>query len=476
MYEKSSSGWLKHFDFIVWDVLCMQLAFMLAYLLRHGIKNPYLVPLYRNVALILCLVQIAVCFFGESFKNVLKRGYYAEFSMIFKQACMTILLSVLYLFLTRVANEYSRLSIAYTGIIYVILGYLIRIFWKKYLTKRKNVQTRNRSLFIVTSSSLLDEILENIRNEKYRGYLVSGIVLIDKFMGEEEIENIPIFLETDNLAQCVSKDWVDEVLINIPREFSIPDNIIEDFTAMGVAVHVKLTKIINYEGCKQYIEKIGGDTVLTTCLNIVPAKQLFYKRILDMTGGIVGCILTGIIFLFVAPVIYIKSPGPIFFTQVRVGKNGRKFKMIKFRSMYMDAEKRKLELMKENRVKDGMMFKLDDDPRVIGGKRGIGGIIRRFSIDEFPQFFNVLVGDMSLVGTRPPTVDEWEKYELHHRARMAIKPGITGKWQVSGRSGITDFEEVVNLDTQYIENWSMGLDIKILFMTVRAVFRKEGAM
>ena len=147
--------------------------------------------------------------------------------------------------------------------------------------------------------------------------------------------------------------------------------------------------------------------------------------------------------------------------------------------MYMDAEERKKELMSQNKIKDGLMFKMDFDPRIIGSEKGpgkgIGNFIRKYSIDEFPQFINVLKGDMSLVGTRPPTVDEWEKYELHHRARLAVKPGITGMWQVSGRSSITDFEEVVKLDTKYIINWSFALDLKILFKTVGSVIKKDGA-
>lgn len=150
----------------------------------------------------------------------------------------------------------------------------------------------------------------------------------------------------------------------------------------------------------------------------------------------------------------------------------------------MNAEEQKKELMETNRIKDGMMFKLDYDPRIIGSKklkdgtikRGIGNIIREWSLDEFPQFYNVLKGDMSLVGTRPPTVDEWEKYDLHHRARLAVKPGITGMWQVSGRSNITDFEDVVRLDKKYIEEWSQALDIKILLKTFLVVFGRDGAV
>lgn len=199
---------------------------------------------------------------------------------------------------------------------------------------------------------------------------------------------------------------------------------------------------------------------------------MFVKRAMDIAGGLVGCLFTGIAAIFLVPAIKIKSPGPAFFSQVRMGKNGRPFKIYKFRSMYMDAEERKKELMKQNNVKDGMMFKMDDDPRII---KGVGHFIRKTSLDEFPQFWNILKGDMSLVGTRPPTMDEWEKYELHHRKRLAIKPGLTGMWQVSGRSDITDFEEVVELDTKYIAEWCLKLDIEILVKTVMVVFRGSGA-
>ena len=137
----------------------------------------------------------------------------------------------------------------------------------------------------------------------------------------------------------------------------------------------------------------------------------------------------------------------------------------------MDAEERKKELMDQNKM-DGLMFKMDDDPRVMP----IGKFIRRVSIDELPQSINILKGEMSLVGTRPPTVDEYEQYELHHKSRLAAKPGLTGMWQVSGRSDITDFEEVVKLDTEYISNFSLGLYMKILFKTVKVVLIRKGSV
>ena len=158
--------------------------------------------------------------------------------------------------------------------------------------------------------------------------------------------------------------------------------------------------------------------------------------------------------------------------------------MYKFRSMYMDAEERKAELMKDNKLGDGKMFKLDFDPRVIGNKvlpdgrhkTGVGNFIRSFSLDEFPQFYNVLKGDMSLVGTRPPLPSETSLYELHHHARLATKPGVTGMWQVSGRSDILDFEEVVKLDREYISNWSLELDVKIFVKTFLVVLKKKGSV
>ena len=220
------------------------------------------------------------------------------------------------------------------------------------------------------------------------------------------------------------------------------------------------------------VEEFAGFTVLSSSIAMVSGWQLFVKRLFDIVGGIVGCVITLLAFIIVGPIICTKSPGPILFKQERVGKNGKTFNIYKFRSMYTDAEERKKELMAQNEVK-GLMFKMDDDPRII---KGIGHFIRNYSIDELPQFWNILIGDMSLVGTRPPTVDEWNKYELHHRKRLAIKPGLTGMWQISGRSNIVDFEKVVELDSKYISEWSLLLDIKIILKTVKVVLCKEGSV
>lgn len=191
---------------------------------------------------------------------------------------------------------------------------------------------------------------------------------------------------------------------------------------------------------------------------------------MDIAGALVGLLITGVVGIFLAPVLLLESPGSLIFCQNRVGVNGRIFKFYKFRSMYVDAEERKKELMAQNEVQ-GLMFKMEHDPRITK----VGAFIRKTSIDELPQFWNVLKGDMSLVGTRPPTVDEYEQYTGYQKRRISFRPGITGLWQISGRSDIKDFDEVVKLDLEYIDNWSLLLDLKIICKTILVVFKGSGA-
>ena len=375
------------------------------------------------------------------------------------------------------------MTLILTIVIYVVLTYIARELWKKILRKQME-DGGERKLLIITSKDVAGQTVQNMQEHNYARFTLAGAVIIDADWTGREVNGIPVVANKENAAMYVCQEWIDEVLIVISEALPYPTELISQLTETGVTIHLNLAKITNVPGKKQFVEKVGNYTVLTTSINYASSKQLMLKRMMDIVGGLVGCIFTGIICIFVGPAIYLASPGPIFFAQERVGKNGKKFKMYKFRSMYMDAEERKAELMKDNKLGDGKMFKLDFDPRVIGNKilpdgthkTGIGDFIRRTSLDEFPQFFNVLKGDMSIVGTRPPLISETNLYELHHRARLAIKPGITGMWQVSGRSDITDFEEVVRLDKEYITNWNIGLDIKILFKTILVVLKKDGSM
>ena len=472
MYRKKSRGWYKHKDFILIDLACLFMALILAYLIRNGsVRNLFTLGIYRNVMIFVILVDLFLIILFESYKGVLRRGRYQELRSVIRQMILIELASGLYLFTVSGGHAFSRIILYLMGIFYVLLSYCTRIIWKKRLL-HKMAEGGEHSLYIVTNYDLASKVIQNVKEHNYNRYNINGLILIDKDMTGKEIAGVPVVADLNNASSFICQQWVDEVFVNVDETYPYPQELIEELLEMGMPVHVNLAKVRSTPGQKQFVEAIGGYTVLTTTMNYATDRQALAKRVLDILGGLVGCFLTGIIFIFIAPAIYISSPGPIFFSQTRIGKNGKPFKMYKFRSMYMDAEERKKELMKQNNVKDGMMFKMDDDPRII---KGVGHFIRKTSLDEFPQFWNILKGDMSLVGTRPPTMDEWEKYELHHRKRLAIKPGLTGMWQVSGRSDITDFEEVVELDTKYIAEWCLKLDIEILVKTVMVVFRGSGA-
>ncbi|MBR1931136.1 MAG: sugar transferase [Lachnospiraceae bacterium] len=483
MYRKGSKGWFKHYDFILLDMICLQIAFVAGYMIRHGFGNPYTKDLYMNVAVFLELADIAALLFFETLKNVLKRGHWQELVKTIQHVLIIGLLATFYLFTMHEGSSYSRASLYWMMLVYFVLTLAVRLCWKYHLRQRMSVGG-NRSLLVITTSAMMDEVLENIKSNNFKMFRIAGVAVIDCDMQGQSVAGFPVVANLQNVADYVCREWVDETLVATAPTDPYPQELLGQLAETGVTTHYKLAKVLRNDGQRAIVEQIGDYTVMTYSIKYATAKQSFMKRMVDIVGGVVGCLLTAIICVFIAPIIFINSPGPIFFSQIRVGKNGKKFRMYKFRSMYLDAEERKKELMEQNRVKDGRMFKMAFDPRVIGNrilpngkvKKGIGQFIRDTSLDEFPQFFNVLKGDMSLVGTRPPTVDEWEQYELHHRARLSIKPGITGMWQVSGRSDISDFEDVVKLDTRYINEWSPGLDIKILCKTVLVVLKKDGSM
>lgn len=482
MYRKKGRGWTKHIDFMLLDVLCMQIAFIVSYIWRFGPGNPYTDKDYRILAAAFLLIDFFVEIVSDAFKNVLKRGYLDELIATCKHVVLVEIITTFFLFTTQMGEIYSRMSYYIMIPIYILVSYSGRVVLKN-IIKKRGFASSKKSLFVIAPEKLLEETLQGLKENGF-GYTQIVAAATDADLKGKTICEIPIVANHDGIVDYACEEWVDEVLIPSCAESEYPYEMADIFLEMGIAVHRGITKNKAMSGNFNQIEKIGDYTVITASMNYASTSQLVAKRAMDILGGLVGCLITMLVTIFVAPAIYIASPGPIFFSQERIGRNGRKFKMYKFRSMYMDAEARKAELMKDNRLGDGKMFKLDFDPRVIGNKilpdgshkTGIGDFIRRTSLDEFPQFFNVLKGDMSIVGTRPPLISETNLYELHHKARLAIKPGITGMWQVSGRSDITDFEEVVRLDREYISNWNIGMDIKILVKTVMVVLKEDGSM
>lgn len=317
--------------------------------------------------------------------------------------------------------------------------------------------------------------------DKERGRFVTDLLNSQLSWGHEVIGTMPLQNGeinepgtnglTNDFAGVLRTHTVDEVVFALDGDRNV--NLSSHLkTCRKIGIPARILPALWQPGDKTLsIEKCQEVPFLTIRVSNFNATGLLYKRVLDLLGGLIGTIAVIIIYPFVAAAIKLDSPGPVFFKQKRMGSHGRIFNLYKFRTMFQDAEQKRQELMAQNEM-NGAMFKMVDDPRITR----IGQWLRKTSLDEFPQFLNVLWGEMSLVGTRPPMIEEVEEYQPQHLKRISAKPGITGLWQVSGRNKITDFDEVVELDCKYLDNWRFVDDIKILLKTVKVVLQRKGAI
>lgn len=424
--------------------------------------------------LFLLLVYCLIFFIRSSTKFFYQRGPFEELTIVVKSNIVLMAVLLIGFFCVKKSEGFSRLVFLYIAICNVLFMYTFRMLYKLYLIHVYNKSTNSKRLVILTTGLKAKEIIENLEQYNLWEYQIKAFILVDATDSDigRHIEGVPVIGNYHNMYQCVTNEVVDEIFINVPYSSGVHvAEVIENYEDMGITVDLNIQVFdIDLRHRQKELKGFGGYYVIAFSQTVTTIEMAVIKRAMDIIGAIIGLILTGIVTIFVAPPLLIESKGPLFFSQIRVGKNGRLFKIYKFRSMYADAEERKKELMAKNKMK-GLMFKMDNDPRITK----VGKFIRKTSIDELPQFWNVLKGDMSLVGTRPPTMDEYMKYESKYKRRLSIRPGITGMWQVSGRSDITDFEEVLALDLEYIDNWSVGLDIKLLFKTIFVAFFGKGA-
>ncbi len=366
-----------------------------------------------------------------------------------------------------------------------------------HLIKRQYLEHHTKKTLIITDSNSLEKAVYNIQKLNSEDCEIIGVSSLSnkqegrfykvKIHSLEKNSNTKRAMEnhqqgTNPLAHIELKELSLSILDYAKRHqvdlviFSVNhiarkkiEHLIEAFSEMGIDSLITIDSFA-IETLETKLEDFGTTNVIRLSPRLFTDGELLLKRLMDIAGALVGCFICILFGIIVAPLIFLEDPGPIIFKQKRVGRNGKFFYIYKFRSMYQDAEA-KLQTLKDQNEMQGFMFKMKNDPRITK----IGKILRKTSIDELPQFFNVLEGSMSLIGTRPPTVDEYNQYSAHHKRRISIKPGITGLWQVSGRSEITDFEEIVRLDCFYIDHWSITGDIKILLKTFAAVFTGKGS-
>ncbi len=440
-------------------------------------------------------VLLVISFFIGNVTHLLMYGHFVDttqvwvvclYSLIFTQSMLSFHMYDITVF--QYVDRIVQRTLTATFIATASVGLLVFVLKLTYTSRVLVIVFVVCSLITTLSSRLIYRHL--IRNNK----IISSIRIL--FIGDDEMQlqffdyikktNMNVIIDSRlgyDAPELHDEKLFEAILIKLNvNEIIIvqnPDNsshidtklLLHVSQDMGITTRL-LFDLYDFEDSSAFVSSIGTLPVVTYHTVSFDKIQLFYKFITDIVGASIGIIVFLPICLIAAIAIKVESKGPVLFCQTRVGCNGKKFKMYKFRSMYADAEERKAELQAANKMKDGLMFKIDDDPRITR----VGKFIRKTSIDELPQLLNVLKREMSLVGTRPPTIDEVEKYERHHHRRISMMPGITGMWQVSGRSDILDFEEVVKLDKKYIDEWSFMLDIKLIFKTVFAVFARKGAV
>ena len=362
---------------------------------------------------------------------------------------------------------YSRLFfMSYAGLCFVLIAFC-RILMQLYLEKISKRGFNIRKILVVGNMERGKYVTDLLNAQMSWGHEIIGTLAPQN--GEKNESGALGSL--DDFPDIIRNRTVDEVVFALEGDRGIGlDRYLDICRKMGVPARI-LPALWNPGDRTLSIETCQGVPFLTVRTSNFNATGLLYKRILDMTGGLIGTLFFLIMYPFIAVAVKMDSRGPVLFKQKRIGSHGRIFKLYKFRTMYQDAEQKRRELMDKN-VMNGAMFKMADDPRITR----VGKWLRKTSLDEFPQFLNVLWAEMSLVGTRPPMIEEVEEYQPQHLKRISAKPGITGLWQVSGRNKITDFDEVVELDCKYLDNWRFADDIKILLKTVLVVLQRKGAI
>jgi len=455
---KFSRGAKTNYSYMIYDFIFGVLGTIVA-LLISGEK----IFEYSNKLLVLGIVFTILCIFinkSSKLYNVTLFFYTDRIiKYITKNYFSAVIITSVLIFYVGEKNIGVRYFVIFLIVEYIM--FIISAFFERYMLKR----FRSNSARVL----LVGEI---DKYRKFRSYIdksninlnVVGYVSLNPQITDGYLGNI------SEVEKLIRENSIDAIYV-MERKNVIKD--IEPYTdmcmEMGITVNI-IKESYRKLHAHSYVSSIGTYPVITYHKVTLNKIYLFIKRIIDIIGSIIGIIGFSPVMLITAIAIKLNDKeGPVIFKQERVGQNGRHFYIFKFRTMCANAEKLKEELMKYNKIDDGLMFKMENDPRITK----VGKFLRKTSIDELPQFFNVLMGEMSLVGTRPPTIDEVEKYKRNHWRRISIKPGITGMWQVSGRSNITDFEKVVELDTEYIDSWSIFLDFKIIIKTVLQIISKD---
>jgi exopolysaccharide biosynthesis polyprenyl glycosylphosphotransferase len=476
------------------DVVIASAAFLLAFRLRTGAQvlsstawawSKDFVP-YAGVFFFVVPVSVSMLAYIRVYRFYGAFSYTQEFIKIFKAIAVSSLLTVAWAFLFRGGFSFREFSYS-RGLFLLDFAFALLGFWFSHLALRwMQARIRERDINLIPTLVLGTDdesanIIDELRTRKYLGYRVVGRVRT----GAADLSGappVPVLGGVDDLADLIRRYRIQEVIITDDKFES--GRLFEAMLAVGRSHKVEFRfapSVFNLLPQKTSVEQIGVLPMVRLFTEPLTDAERFLKRTSDLVIAVVALIVTLPIWLAASILIKRGSPGPVLFKQERVGMDGRIFLCLKFRTMRADADESLHKETYKRNIAGSATANAGDHRRPIYGKVAndprvtpTGKWLRRYSVDELPQLINVLRGDMSIVGPRPPIPYEVEEYDVWHRKRLDMKPGITGLWQVSGRNRLT-FEQMVNVDLFYIENWSLWLDLKIILLTIPALWRDEGA-
>ena len=454
------------------DAVCFVAALPAAYAVRDAMGGigPSLWPLSRYwpmVVLSLLFWQATTWTFGVYQTSFRTKSVGAELWHITRAMAGTGLSVAAVAFVLHLQEDLSRLLLAFYYAVALGLVTVNRLAMRTYARHLRRRGHNSRIFAVVGSGDLAREAVESVTAHPEWGMHFAGHVIEDDVV--REVPKSLVLGRLSQLEQVLDDNVLDEVIFAVPQDrLSSVEKAVQTCEEQGVDVRVCLD-VLHGELHRFSIGELDGLPVLSR--SRVPSDEiaLAAKRVFDVLSSGLAILLASPVLVATAVAIRLESPGPVFFRQRRVGRNGRPFTMLKFRSMHVDAEAR-LEALRAHNEARGPVFKMRNDPRITR----VGRFIRRTSIDELPQFFNVLSGEMSIVGPRPPIPAEVRQYKRWQRRRLSVKPGITCTWQISGRSDI-DFDQWMKLDLDYIDHWSLWGDIQICLKTIPAVLTARGA-
>ncbi len=458
------------------DALLIVASFAIAYYLRYEVQwfrqvePAYQVPFQVYLPSIagLTAITVLVLWIEGAYRYKRDRMFTEEFSIVMRSALIGIAATIFVVFLSS-PGYYSRLIFGYTGILIVLLLSISRGIERSILVRQHRKGIGVTRILIVGAGEVARSLLRTIYARPELGYQVVGFLDDDPVRAKTPIGRFPALGTTDMLEKLALQHQLDEVAITLPwSAHSKIVNMINLCEKHKIVVRI-VPDLYQMTLSRVTVDNLNGIPLLSLREPSLRDWQILLKRVMDVLLSALVLVITSPIILLTVIAIKLDSPGPIIFSQKRMGKDDKQFNVYKFRSMCVDAEAQVATLQEQNEA-SGPLFKMRNDPRITR----VGRVIRRLSIDELPQFWNVLKGNMSVIGPRPALPNEVEQYEPWHKRRLEVAPGITGLWQVSGRSDLT-FDEMALLDIYYIENWSATLDLTILLKTIPTVILGSGA-